>query len=223
MYRKVLIAFGVFAAFGLLFITQIGIEPVDVKIVRVIEENRERLLSLVGVVGVGIAKDASNRIIGIMVYVDDGLIDEEELPGRLGEFKVYYKRLEEAGGLERERMIIRNGYYRLLNVTVDKEVYRQDETLIIVIQNHSNETFSFGNSVYSAYFERWDGETWRFYAGMVSLQVITNLDPRETARIPYNLSEKPFTPGKYRVVSKGWTEKEGETISIWGYAEFTVL
>lgn len=222
MRRKVLIALGVFVALGLFFITQIGIEPLDVKVVRVIQENREKLLSLFGVVGAGIARDQSNRIIGVMVYLDDNLTDEEDLPSRLGEFKVYFRRLKEASSIERERMIIRNGYYHLLNVTVDKEVYRRNETLMIIIRNHSNRTFSFGNSVYGAYFERWDGETWRFYAGIISLQVITNLDPGQTVGIPYDLGEKPFSPGRYRVVSKGWTRQEGET-SVWGYAEFTVI
>jgi len=92
-----------------------------------------------------------------------------------------------------------------------------------LIQNLSNETFTFGDSAYGLYFERWDGKSWKFYTGTVSLQVITNLNSKEKARIIYELSEKPFSPGKYRVISKGWVEHEEETIRIWGYAEFTVL
>jgi len=220
------LAFGILAVLGILgimFVIHIGIKPTDVKIVEVLEENSESLLSLVGVVGAGIARDENNHIVGIAVYVDDDLIDRKEIPDRLGEFKTYIKRFDETSNYEKNNMIIRNDYFHLLNVTLDKSVYRRNETLIILIQNLSNETFTFGDSVYGSYFEKWGGKSWKFYTGIIGLQVITTLSPDEKARITYKLAEKPFSPGKYRIVSKGWIEHEEKTIRIWGYAEFTVL
>jgi len=226
MNRKVLMIFGVLAIllfFGIFFVTQVNIKPTDVKIVEILEENRGKLLSLLGVVGAGIARDENNHIIGIAVYVDNDIINSKEIPDQLGGFKIYTKRFDEVSDSEKDRMIIRNDYFCLLNVELDKSVYRQNDTLVILIQNLSNETFTFGNSAYGIHFERWDGKSWKFYAGMISLQVITNLNPKEQARITYELSEKPFFPGKYRVISKGWVEHGKEIIRIWRYAEFTVL
>jgi len=219
---KVLGIIAIIAALVLIYISQISVKPVDVRIVETLEENKGRLLGITGVVGAGIARDESNRIIGISIYVDD-VVNGESLPDRLGEFKTYIRRFDEASDLEKEKMIIRNYYFRLLKVTVDKDVYQANETLTIVVQNLSNETFTFGNSVYGAYFERWDGKEWRFHAGMVGLLVITNLNPGEEERITYKLDASLFHPGKYRVVSKGWVENEDGIIRVWGYAEFTVL
>jgi hypothetical protein len=45
------------------------------------------------------------------------------------------------------------------------------------------------------------------------------------AQIDYMLGgqmEKPFSAGKYRVISKGWVDQNEENISIWDDAEFTV-
>jgi len=225
MDRKVSIVFGILTVLGIIgiiFVTYLSMGLVDVKISEVLEENGGKLLSLVGVVGAGIARDENNRIVGISIYVDDYLVDREEIPDQIGGFKIYIKRFEETSDYERKQMIIRNIYFHLLNVIVDKSVYRPNETLIILIKNLSNETFTFGDSVYGAYFERWDGESWKFYAGMISLQVITNLNPKGKAWLTYELAEKPFSPGRYRIVSRGWIKHEGKTIRIWGYVEFTV-
>ncbi len=221
--KKALMALGILAVLGIAFFAQLGIKPADVRIIEILEKNRGKLLGLVGVVGAGIARDENNHIVGIAVYVDDCVIDKEKIPDHLGEFKIYIKRFYEISSFEKDGMIIRNDYFHLLNVTVDKNVYRQDDTLTITVRNLSNETFTFGNSVYGAYFERWDGESWRFYTGMISLQVITSLNPKEEARITYRLDEKPFSPGKYRVISRGWIEHGEETIRIWGCVEFIVL
>ena len=226
MNRKALMIFGVSAIvlfFGIVFVTQFNIKPTDVKISEVLERNKGKLLGLLGVVGAGIARDENNHIIGIAVYMDDEITDNKKIPSQLGGFKVYIKRFDEISDIEKSKMIIRNSYFRLLNIRLDKSVYRRDETLVISIQNLSNETFTFGDSSYGSYFERWDGKSWKFYAGMISSQVITNLNSKGEARITYELSDKPFSSGKYRVVSKGWIEREKENIRIWGYAEFTVL
>jgi len=226
MNRKFLIIFGVSAIvllLGIIFVMQLNMKPTDAKIAETLDENKGKLLGLLGVVGAGIARDANNHIIGIAVYVDDEIANSKEIPSRLGEFKVYIKRFEEASDFEKSKMIIRNSYFRLLNVKLDKNAYQRGERLVISIQNLSNETFTFGNSAFGSYIERWDGESWRFYAGMISLQVITTLNSKGEARITYELSDEPFSPGKYRVVSKGWIEREEENIRIWGYAEFTVL
>ena len=226
MNRKILMILGVSAFMlfsGIIFVTQLNIKPADVKIVEVLEENKGKILSLLGVVGAGIARDENNYIIGIAVYVDDEIINSKEIPSQLGEFKIYIKRISEVSDFEKDRMIIRNDYFHLLNVTLNKSIYRQNETLIILIQNLSNETFTFGDSVYGLYFEKRDGESWNFYTGMIGLQVITKLNPKDKAWITYKLAEKPFYSGKYRVISKGWIEHEERIIRIWGYAEFTVL
>jgi len=219
---RVLGIIAIIAALVLIYVSQTSMKPADVRIVEILEENRGRLLGLVGVVGAGIARDENNRIIGIAIYVDDA-VSEEALPNQLGEFEIYIKRFYEESDLEKEKMIIRNDYFRLLKVTVDKDAYQADETLTIIVQNLSNETLTFGNSVYGAYFEKWDGKKWMFHTGIVGLLVITNLNPGEEGRITYKLDASLFDPGKYRVVSIGWIENEDGIIRVWGYIEFTVF
>jgi len=128
MNRKALIIFGVLAIillFGAIFVTQFNIKPTDVEIFETLEENRGKLLGLLGVVGAGIARDENNHIIGIAVYVDDEIIDSKEMPSQLGGFKIYIKRFDEASDFEKDGMIIRNSYFRLLDVKLDKSIYRQ--------------------------------------------------------------------------------------------------
>ena len=227
MSKRLLFIIGsliVLAITGIVFVTQIGIKPADVKIFEILEDNRENLLGVFGVVGAGIARDESNRIIGIVVYVED-VTDTQKIPTKLGEFKVYIKGLNEASDFEKERMIIRNTHYQLLDVTADKNMYRENDNITITIKNLSNNTFAFGNSVYDLYFKKWNGVSWEFYTGVIGLEVITYLDPEETAKITYQLggqTDRPFPPRKYRVISKGWVDHEGKTIYVWGFAEFTV-
>jgi len=208
-----------------IFITQIGITPADTRIINILEENKENLLGVLGVIGAGIARDENNHIVGIAVYVDDVITDTQEIPSKLGDFRVYIKDIDEASDFEKERMIIRNPYYHFLNITTDKTIYQPDETIIITIENLSNETFTFSNSVYGLFFERWNGDSWKFYTGIIGLQVITHLEPKETGRITYRLGgeiERPFPSGKYQAISKGSLEHNRETVYVWGYAEFTV-
>lgn len=110
MDRKLLIAAGVLAVFaiaGIVFVTRIGIRPTDTKIIDILDVNREELLSIDGVVGAGIARDEDNHIIGIAVYVEDGVTEIGKIPTKLGEFQVFVRRISEASEFEKEKMIIR--------------------------------------------------------------------------------------------------------------------
>jgi hypothetical protein len=79
----------------------------------------ENLLSIDGVVGAGIARDEDNNyIIGIAVYVEDGIIDIKKIPSKLGEFDVFIKRINEATEFERERMILHKEYWQTHNNSV---------------------------------------------------------------------------------------------------------
>ena len=228
MNKRALVILGSLMALaltGIVFLAQISITPTDTKIINILEENRRNLLGIVGVVGAGIARDENNRTMGIAVYVDDAIISTQEIPSKMGEFRVYIKDIDEASDFEKEKMLIRNTHYHLLKVTTDKEIYQQNETIIITIGNLSNENFTFSNSVYGIFFERWNGDSWEFYTGVVGLQVITYLKPKEEGKITYHLggeAERPFPSGKYRVISKGWLEHNKENINVWGYAEFIV-
>ena len=183
MTKRRLFIFGFFviAIVGIVFITQIGITPADVKIIEILKNNRENLLRVVGVVGAGIARDEKNHIIGIAVYVEDNIINSQEIPSELDEFNVFVKDVSEATESEKESMIIRNTHYHLLNVTTDKTMYQQNNNITITIKNESNETFIFGNSVYDLFFKKWNGDSWEVYTGIIGLEVITYLNPEETA------------------------------------------
>ena len=85
------------------------IVPTDVKIHRTLEENKDCLLAIDGVVGAGIARNSStNYIIGIDVYVADNVTSAEEIPKKLGEFTVYVRVFSEIGETQKEGMIIRS-------------------------------------------------------------------------------------------------------------------
>jgi len=210
---------------GISYVSLIGITPTDTKIIDLLHENEETLLGVVGVVGSGIARDENNHLIGIAVYMEGNLTDLQHLPRALGEFTVYIKELTEASEFEKERMIIYNKYYNLLSVTTDEASYQQNDDVTITVKNESNETFTFGNSVYNLYFERWNGSFWESYAGIIGLEVITYLMPGEPGEIAYELgwqTDTPFPSGTYRVVSTGWIDQNGRAIRVWGNTEFTV-
>lgn len=74
MSKKFLAAVGVFIVLlvaGVVYLTSFNIHPTDEKIVDILLENEEDLLSIEGVVGAGIARNEDNHIIGIAVYVED--------------------------------------------------------------------------------------------------------------------------------------------------------
>jgi hypothetical protein len=210
---------------GISYVALIGIKPTDTKIIDLLHEKEENLLGVVGVVGSGIARDENNHIIGIAVYVEGNVTDLQDIPSKLGEFTVYIKEFTEACEFEKERMIIYNKYYNLLDVVTDKTMYQQNDDVTITIKNESNETFNFGNSVYDLSFERWNGSSWEFYTGVIGLEVITYLNPGETGEIAYQLggqTEKPFPSGTYRALSTGWLDPNGQALRVWGYAELRV-
>lgn len=84
------------------------IVPTDVKMYRALDENKDFLLSIDGVVGAGIARNSSNNhILGIAVYVEDSITDVQKIPDKIGEFTVFIKRISEISEFEKEHMIIR--------------------------------------------------------------------------------------------------------------------
>ena len=87
------------------------IVPTDIKIVQILEKNKDDLLGIDGVIGVGIARNESdNSIIGIAVYVEDNMTNVQEIPSELDGFKVFVKRISEASEFEKQSMIIRKQY-----------------------------------------------------------------------------------------------------------------
>jgi len=83
------------------------IVPTDVKIVEILDRNRDVLLNIDGVVGAGIARsEIDNSITGIAVYVEDDMTNVQEIPSELEGFKVFLKRMSETSEYERENMII---------------------------------------------------------------------------------------------------------------------
>lgn len=115
----------------------------------------------------------------------------------------------------------------LLNVTADKTLYKQGDSITITLKNELNETIQFADSLYGTFFEKWNGVSWEFYSGTAggALDVIKTLNPREKVEILSKLGEpvtKPFLLGKYRVVSVGWIYRNGEFVQVGGFAEFKV-
>ena len=209
---------------GISYIVLIGITPTDTKIIDLLDENKQNLLNIVGFAGAGIARDENNYITGIAVYVEGNLTNIQQIPSKLGEFTVYIKDLTETSEFEKERMIIHNEYYNLLDVTTDKTSYQQNDDVTVTIKNESNETFAFGNAVYDMSFERWNGG-WGFYTGVIGLEVITYLTPNDTVDVEYKLggqTDKPFPSGNYRVISIGWLDQNAYTMRVWDYTEFMV-
>ena len=115
MNRKPLITIGILVVVvgAFVFFSVIGfminpITPTDTKIVNILFENEDYLLSIEGVIGAGIARNESNNyIIGIAVYVEDDMTNVQGIPRELNGFKVFTKRISEASEIEKEKMIIR--------------------------------------------------------------------------------------------------------------------
>ena len=120
MNRKPLITIGILVVVvgAFVFFSVIGfminpITPTDTKIVNILFENEDYLLSIEGVIGAGIARNESNNyIIGIAVYVEDDMTNVQEIPSELGGFKVFIKRISEASEFEKENMVIPKQYWR---------------------------------------------------------------------------------------------------------------
>lgn len=126
--KALMIAIGILLVLvitGIVFVTQIGIKPRDTKIIDILHENEEDLLSIDGVVGAGIARDENNHIKGIAVYVEDYMTDVQKIPSKLGEFKVFVIKITEASEFEKERMNI----YRIYPKDVVKTIFDDSEKI----------------------------------------------------------------------------------------------
>lgn len=111
MARRLFMAIGillVLVVVGVRCVAELALPaPTDTRIVYVLQENEVALLGIEGVVGAGVARGEDNYIIGIAVYVEDDVSDLRRIPGRLGGFDVFVKRVSEASEFEREGMIVR--------------------------------------------------------------------------------------------------------------------
>ncbi|KPV64212.1 MAG: hypothetical protein AOA65_1024 [Candidatus Bathyarchaeota archaeon BA1] len=114
-----------------------------------------------------------------------------------------------------------------LMIALNKKVYSQAETMIITIKNVGEKTIFFGGTGYDLQFEKWDGESWHFYIGIIQAEVITPLQPDEEATVLYKLGEAldyPFPVGRYRVGTNGWYEINNEIHRLpMIYIEFDVV
>jgi len=112
----------------------------------------------------------------------------------------------------------------LLEVTTDKAVYHEGDSITIIIKNTSNQTVKFSSTAYGVIFEKWVEDKWVPYSSIYGAEVIVRLEPDQTHQITLKLSEPspPLTSGKYRVLSAGWIEHDGQFTQIWGYAEFII-
>jgi len=111
-----------------------------------------------------------------------------------------------------------------LDVTTDKMVCREGENITVTIRNTLTQTVRFGSTAYGIAFEKWDKDKWVFHSSIYGAEVVVSLEPEQTKQITVTLSniDQPFTSGRYRVVSSGWTERDGQYTPVWGYAEFTI-
>ncbi len=101
-------AVGIFLAISVVGWMLNPIVPADVRIYNTLNENKDSLLNITGVVGAGIARNNSdNHIIGIAVYIEDNAASVQGISQKIGDFSVVIKRISEVGGFEKERMIIR--------------------------------------------------------------------------------------------------------------------
>jgi hypothetical protein len=83
------------------------IVPADVRIPELLTEKEDFLLGIDGVVGAGIARNSTNHIAGIAVYVEDNSASVQDIPDELGGFTVYIKSINEASQHEIDNIIIR--------------------------------------------------------------------------------------------------------------------
>ena len=139
--QKILIGIGILGAlvvaFGLFYIIAWSLNPImptDTKIVKILEENEESLLSIDGVIGAGIARNESNNyIIGIVVYVEDEMTGIQKIPSKIGEFKVFIKKISETTEFEQKKMIIYRFYPAEVRNTIfdDSEKIRDTASFLI--------------------------------------------------------------------------------------------
>jgi hypothetical protein len=78
------------------------IVPRDSQLIRTIDENKDLLSSINGVVAVGIARNSTNNhIMGINVIVRDDMSSVQEIPKQLGDFTVYVKKISDTTEIDK--------------------------------------------------------------------------------------------------------------------------
>ena len=95
----VLIVCGFFLFVFLGFILN-PIIPADVQIARVIDENKDLLESIDGVLAAGFGSNV--HIDGINIYIDAGMVNIEAVPTQLGDFQVFLIRIDNSQPQSRE-------------------------------------------------------------------------------------------------------------------------
>jgi hypothetical protein len=84
------------------------IVPTDVQIIGILNENKNLLLSIDGVVGAGIARNTSdNHIIGINVYVEGNMTNIQDIPKQLGAYTVFIQNVNETTASQKDMIIHR--------------------------------------------------------------------------------------------------------------------
>ena len=81
------------------------IVPADVRIYRTINENKDLLESIDGVLAAGIGDNDTGHIAGINVYIDANMTNVEEIPKQLGEYQVFLVRIDNTHPRDREGLI----------------------------------------------------------------------------------------------------------------------
>ena len=111
-----------------------------------------------------------------------------------------------------------------LEVTTDRTMYQEADNMTITIKNASNQTVWFGSTAYGVSFEKRDEDGWVFHSSVCGAEVVVSLGSSQTKQIVVQLSntDRPFTPGEYRVLSSGWIEQGTEYTQIEGYSEFRI-
>jgi len=93
---------------GFFFLVFVGfilnpIIPTDVRIVRTIDENKDLLASIDGVLAAGFGTNV--HVDGINVYIDAAMTNTEGVPAQLGEFPVFLIRIDNSQPYDREGLL----------------------------------------------------------------------------------------------------------------------
>jgi hypothetical protein len=81
------------------------IVPTDVKIYRTINENKDLLESIDGVLAAGMGYNDTGHIAGINVYINANMTNVEDIPKQLGDYQVFLVRIDNTNPRDREGLI----------------------------------------------------------------------------------------------------------------------
>ena len=117
-------------------------------------------------------------------------------------------------------------------ITLDKEIYRPCDNIVITLRNLSGEPVWFGMGSYDLRFEKWNGTTWKFYEGIYGDAIVTPLEPHGQVVVTWELKTWReeggtlkwgcFHPGKYRVITAGSIGELFSGIVLEAFAEFEI-